>query len=84
MKSVEAIILAGGRGKRMGEITDNEQKCLLPIDGKPMLLFLTEQLIEAFGSVDIKIGVAYKQQRVKEFIDRNKPKKASFTYVPMI
>ena len=27
----QAVILAGGRGNRMGDITDNKQKCMLEV-----------------------------------------------------
>lgn len=46
----------------MGEITKDRQKCLLPIDGKPILIHVIENLLEAFGSVDIKIAVGFKQE----------------------
>jgi len=34
---IEAIVFAGGLGKRMGEFTRSHQKCMLQVDGKPIL-----------------------------------------------
>lgn len=84
MKEVEAVILAGGAGLRLGELTKNRQKCLLPIDGRPLLGHIIENLVVAFGSVDIKIAVGYKEEQVKEYVEVNKPKKVSVTYVPHV
>lgn len=82
MKEVEAIILAGGEGKRMGDVTRGVQKCLLPIDGEPILYHIFRELIKAFGSIDVKIGVSCQADQVKKYVDRIKSKMISVTYVP--
>ena len=84
MCTVNAIVLAGGRGIRMDPITQTTQKCLLPIDGKPAILHIMEALVNEFGSVDLIVGVAYRAEEVATFIDRNKPRAISATYVPHI
>lgn len=82
-RSAEAIVLAGGYGSRMGELTREQQKCLLPIDGKPALFHIVDNLIDAFGSVDLKVGVAYRQEQVKEQLDGYINRKlVTVTYVP--
>ena len=35
----QAVILAGGRGTRMTEITSSKAKCLLPIGNYPMIWY---------------------------------------------
>lgn len=82
MKEVEAVILAGGEGSRMGPLIRDTQKCLLPIDGEPIMRHILEELVKAFGSVDVKIAVSYKADQVKEYVDRIKPNAVSITYVP--
>ncbi|MFA6301423.1 MAG: NTP transferase domain-containing protein [Candidatus Paceibacterota bacterium] len=85
MTAIQAIILAGGRGIRMGSITQNIQKCLLPIENKPVLAHIMESLADAFEKIDLIVGVAYKAHEVKEFIDKNKPPNInSVTYVPHV
>lgn len=34
---MKCIILAAGRGTRMGDLTENTQKAMLDVDGKPKL-----------------------------------------------
>ena len=41
---MQAIILAGGRGKRLGGLTDSRSKVMLPLAGKPMLEWLLNEL----------------------------------------
>lgn len=78
---VEGLILAGGLGRRMGSITHEQQKCLLLIEGKPIIGYILENLVSAFGSIDLKISVGFKGDDVKEWINANKPKKVKITYV---
>lgn len=66
----------------MGEVARDQQKCLLPIEGRPILGYILDALIQAYGSVDLKVGVSFKQEDVKNFIDSNKSPKISVTYVP--
>lgn len=41
------IVQAGGRGSRLGHLTANKPKCLLSVDGEPLLYRLFRQLPEA-------------------------------------
>ena len=43
---MRAIILAGGRGERLGGLTDSRSKVMLPLAGKPMLEWLLHELEE--------------------------------------
>jgi mannose-1-phosphate guanylyltransferase len=43
---MDALILAAGFGKRLGSLTTNNQKCLLPINGKPLLNYWIDFLCE--------------------------------------
>lgn len=55
---MKAMILAAGRGARMGALTVNTPKPLLQIAGKPMIYTVIEQLSQA-GFKQIVINVAY-------------------------
>jgi len=35
----QAIVLAGGKGNRMNDISNYQPKCLLPIGNKPMIYY---------------------------------------------
>ncbi|KKQ93332.1 MAG: Nucleotidyl transferase [Candidatus Levybacteria bacterium GW2011_GWA1_39_11] len=79
---MEAIVLAGGYGGRMESFALERQKCLLPIEGKPVLGHVMEALVAAFGSVDLKIGIGFKGEQVIDYVNHNKPGKVTVTYVP--
>lgn len=53
---MQAVILAAGRGTRMGVLTEACPKPMLPISGKPMLEWKLEMLPDAIDEVIITIG----------------------------
>lgn len=59
MKEIEAVVLAGGRGQRMGELVSNRQKCLLEVDGKPILTHVFDNTISSFGSANVTVVLGY-------------------------
>ena len=75
----KVIILAGGRGSRMGELTKEQQKCTLPINGEPLLSLIINELESTLGLLQLFIGVSYREDDVKEVI--KKMGKAA-TFVP--
>jgi NDP-sugar pyrophosphorylase family protein len=62
-----AIILAAGLGSRLGDITKNTPKCLVPLNGRPMLQITIERLY-AVGVREIVINTSYLYQQVEQFI----------------
>ena len=42
-----ALVLAGGKGSRLGKLGQTIQKCMLPINGKPLLFFMISALKNA-------------------------------------
>ncbi|RBH51577.1 nucleotidyltransferase family protein, partial [Pseudomonas sp. MWU13-2860] len=52
------MILAAGRGERMRPLTDHTPKPLLPVDGKPLIVWQIERLVAA-GFADIVINHAW-------------------------
>lgn len=43
---MQAIILAAGMGKRLGEYTQNNTKCMVPVNGTPLIDRVMKQLSE--------------------------------------
>ena len=43
----QAIVLAGGKGTRMSDLSSNIPKCLLPIGNKPMIYYPVRMLEKA-------------------------------------
>src|SRR3989304_9351233 len=57
---MEVAVLCGGRGLRMGSIADRKQKCILEIDGKPMLGYVLDNIADAFGKAKVYMLTAYR------------------------
>ncbi len=71
-----AVILAAGRGKRMGSITEEIPKPMLPVNGKPMLEHIIERLSQA-GFKEFLIVIGYRGEMIKDHF-RNLPYKVEF------
>lgn len=65
-KEIDVGILAGGRGDRMGKLVTETQKCMLPVDGQPILTYILDNLQQAFGSAYVVIATGYKSESVSE------------------
>jgi len=61
-----AVIIAGGRGKRLEEHTEDLPKPLIPVGGKPLLERVIEWL-KRNGVENLVIGVAYKKEKVMDY-----------------
>jgi N-acetyl-alpha-D-muramate 1-phosphate uridylyltransferase len=55
---MKAMILAAGRGARMRPLSDALPKPLLPVGGKPLIVWQLERLVAA-GCADIVVNVAH-------------------------
>ena len=62
----QAVILAGGRGKRLGSITDIIPKPMVPIQGKPFLEHIIEMLKEN-GISEVVILAGYLHEKIQEY-----------------
>ncbi len=63
-----AVILAAGRGRRMGEMTEARPKCLLPVGGRTLLEHQLETL-SALGVAKITVVSGYCSDQVRERVD---------------
>jgi N-acetyl-alpha-D-muramate 1-phosphate uridylyltransferase len=59
-----AMLLAAGRGDRMRPLTDQLPKPLLPVRGKPLIVYHLERLARA-GVHDVVINVAWLGERIR-------------------
>lgn len=64
---MKAMLLAAGRGERMGTLTAHHPKPLLPVAGKPLLQHHIER-IAAAGFSSLVINTAYLGEQIAAFI----------------
>ena len=78
---MQAIILAAGKGSRLGKYTKNNTKCMLDVHGETLLERTIDALLEA-GIKDFILVLGYKKDNVKKFIkEKELDKKINITYV---
>jgi len=68
MSNMDAVVMCGGKGERMGYLTKETPKPLLEVNGKPILDYTIEKLMDAHN-VD-KIILNVNEKFAKMFIDR--------------
>lgn len=77
---MKALILAGGLGSRLKYLTKDKPKCLVEVNGKPMLEYQLDAL-KANGIKDIIIATGYLGKKIEEFVKQDKFKDFNFTLV---
>lgn len=63
----KAVLLAGGLGTRLRPITDTIPKCLVPVNGKPLLDYWFDAL-RAAGINDVLINTHHLPDQVREYL----------------
>lgn len=69
---MQAIMLAAGMGKRLGKYTENATKCMVPVNGKALIDYTIEALIEA-GIKKFTLVVGYKRDVLKDYLKDKYP-----------
>lgn len=67
---MQAIILAAGMGKRLGDLTRNNTKCMVKVNG----VALIDRLLTQLSKLNIKrviIVIGYEGQKLKDYIGYN-------------
>lgn len=66
---MKAFLLAAGFGTRLRPITDKIPKCLVPINGKPLLEWWFE-LFRRYGVTEVLVNTHYMAGQVEQFVNR--------------
>ena len=78
---MRAMVLAAGRGERMRPLTDTCPKPLLPVGGKPLIVWQIERLVRA-GYADLVINVSYRAGQIVDCLGDGARFGARITYSP--
>ena len=63
---MQAVILAGGKGSRISELSHLTPKPLIEANGKPLLWYIMKHF-ESFGITDFLVLGGYKCHKIKEY-----------------
>lgn len=81
---MKAVLLAAGLGTRLGSITQDIPKCLVPIVGRPLLSYWLDSLSSTDIS-DIVINLHYHSDQVRAFIhNREQVENIILSYEPSL
>ena len=61
--AIKALVLAGGRGKRLDGIAENINKCMMLLNGKPLISYSLANAVRA-GVAEIVIVVGYRAEGI--------------------
>jgi bifunctional UDP-N-acetylglucosamine pyrophosphorylase/glucosamine-1-phosphate N-acetyltransferase len=77
---LKAVVLAAGQGTRMGPLTSNTPKVMLPIANKPLLYHVIKSAVDAGISYFVLV-VGYGEQIIKEYFKDGSPMGVKIEYV---
>ena len=77
---IQAVVLAGGKGTRLSPLTDNLPKPLVPILGRPMILYVLDHL-KAAGITNVAISVAHLGHMIEEALGDGSSLGMKITYL---
>lgn len=63
------LILAAGMGKRLGSALAGLPKCMIDIDGEPLIVRLVRQIRQCDARADIHIVLGYKNKMIAPLVD---------------
>jgi len=77
---LKAVVLAAGQGTRMGPLTRNMPKVMLPIANKPLLYHVIKSAQDS-GIRDFVLVVGYGEQIIKEYFKDGSPMGVRIEYI---
>ena len=78
---IDAVIMAGGEGKRLRPLTEKVPKPLLQVGEKPILEHNIDRLVK-FGISNISLTIKYLGQQIQEYFRDGHQKGIQIRYIP--
>jgi dTDP-glucose pyrophosphorylase len=76
----DAVLMAGGKGKRLMPLTANTPKPLLKVGGKPIIEYNIDRLIN-YGIKNIHLSINYLGEQIQDYFGNGGGRNASINYV---
>src|SRR5580698_8755074 len=76
---MKAVILAAGKGTRMGELTNELPKPMLPVQGKPILEHILDGLMQA-GIAEFFIVTGFRAEVIEDYFGSGEKWKVAIRY----
>lgn len=76
----KVVIMAGGLGRRLGDLTHHIPKPMLPLGHKPILHIILDSFLE-YGFTDFFFCVNYKAEVIREYFGNGEAFGANITYI---
>ncbi|MGN6399593.1 MAG: nucleotidyltransferase family protein [Flavisolibacter sp.] len=76
----DAVLMAGGQGKRLMPLTANTPKPLLKVGDKPIIEYNIDRLV-TYGIKNLKISINYLGEQLVAYFGNGDSKNASISYV---
>lgn len=80
IKPNPVVIMAGGLGTRLGELTQDTPKPMIEVGDKPILENLVEQCRQ-HGFIDIHLSVNYKSDQIREYFGNGEAHGVNISYI---
>lgn len=79
-KQNKVVLMVGGLGTRLQQLTHSVPKCMLPVGEKPILQTIVEKFV-SYGFVEIVMCTGYKSNMIQDFFEDGSKFGANIKYV---
>jgi dTDP-glucose pyrophosphorylase len=79
---MKVLILAGGRGKRFGQITEEKNKCMIEIEGKPLIAYSLDCALKTDVSEIVIVVGHMAEEIINTFGNNYQGKRIRYVFQP--
>ncbi len=72
---MKAVILAAGKGTRLGDLTIETNKILVPVGGRKIIEYVFDNLSDSKYITEAFVAVSYYSELVKNYLEKTQPRR---------